>query len=250
MRKAVFILTALVAAGTVAQADPLKLKIGAAGGAGEVSFTLVAQTVAADTTAVVESVQVTAAVAGAMAAQDKAALVRDAVAKAEVAGTWRAVSASVGVAMSFEHFMEGTWVPVGSINNLVDTTGSGTQLRAKDQVAGFSLDLDPWSSASGFDAMGGPSFITIAVTNTLTFTRAIQPGDGPEMLVDEFQNFLVAQEAEGIMIARTSPTALAIALDASTEAVLTWQITDTGLMSLATASAVVGDVDTGRMIDR
>jgi len=250
MRMTVVAVMVLAASAVVAQADPLKLKVGAASNGGSVSFTL-----AAKGDSGVESVVVSVDFPSAVTAQDKAAVIRDAVANAGVAGTWRTGS-SATVAMTFEHLVEGEWKPVDQIINLVDTTGSGTSLQTKDQAVDFSLDIDPYASASGYDLEGGPSFLTIAVTNTLTFTRAVEPGESAESLVAQFEAFLAEQEAEGVVVERTGPTSLRISLDGSSSAALNWQITDSGLLGEATAGAVVGaaevgdDTGDGRMIDR
>lgn len=250
MRMTVVAVMVLAASAAVAQADPLKLKVGAATNGGSVSFTL-----AAKGSSEVESVVVSVDFPNAVSPQDKAALIRDAVAQAGVVGTWRA-AASATVAMTFEHLVDGNWKPVDQVINLVDTTGSGTSLQTKDQAVNFSLDIDPYASASGYDMEGGPSFLTIAVTNTMTFTRAIQPGESAESLVAQFEAFLVEQEAEGVVVQRTGATSLRIRMDGSSSAALNWQVTDSGLLGMASAGAVVGaveigeDTGDGRMIDR
>jgi hypothetical protein len=233
----------LVASVAVAQAEPLKLKIGDGSTPGQVSFTLSATTtsvdpLSGDTVSSTESADVVAYAEGALTAADKAAIIAQAVENAGEYGTWRAVPVLTTV-LAFEHMVGDAWVPAGSISNLLDTTGSGTQLYTSDQVVAFSLDIDPNAVAVGFDEQGLPSFLTVSVTNSLTFTRAVQPGDTAEVLVSEFEAFLVAQEAEGVQVTRTGPTSLSVQLEGTSGAALNWQVTDIGLLQAATAGAVV-----------
>jgi len=244
MRKTVVLMMVLVASVAVAQAEPLKLKTGTGSGPGQVSFTLSATTtsvdpLSGDTVSSTESADVVAYADGALTASAKAALVAQAVESSGEYGTWRAVPVSATV-LAFEHLVGDAWVPSGSISSLLDTTGSGTQLYTSDPLVAFSLDIDPFASATGFDEQGLPSFLTVSVTNSLTFTRAVQAGDTAEVLVNEFQAFLVAQQAEGVQVTRTGPTGLSVKLQGTTGAALNWQVTDTGLFQGATAGAVVG----------
>ncbi len=255
MRKAVVLMMVLVASAAAAQAEPLKLTIGAGSGPGEVSFTLSATTTSVDpllgaSVSSAESVPVVAYVDGALTASAKATLISGAVAGSGAYGTWRAVPVSATV-LSFEHLMGAVWAPVTSINNLVDTTGSGTQLYTNAEVVAFSLDIDPFAIGSGFDDQWNPSFVTISVTNSLTFTRAVQPGDTADVLVSEFEAFLVGQQAQGVQVTRTSPTSLSIQLAGTSGAALNWQVTDTGLLQVATAGALVAPtILDGQLIDR
>jgi len=248
MRKTLVSLVVLAASVAVAQADPLKVKVGAASIQGEVSFTLSVPP-PAGTDLDAETVAVIAYVAGETSAQDKVLAIHEAVANAGVAGTWRAVSAAGATSMSFEHLVGEAWTAVESITALVDTTGAGTQL-VTNQLVGFSLDIDPAAVAFGTDANGGPSFMTVSVTNTLTFTKAIQMGDTAETLVGEFEAFLIAQAAEGVAVERTGPTSLNVRLDSTSNAAINLQVTDAGLANLATASAFVGLSLDAQVIDR
>ena len=248
MRKTIVGLMVLAATAAVAQADPLKVKTGAALNAGDVSFTLTV-TPPQGSGADGASVAVDAPISGAMSAQDKVAAITGAVGNAGAAGTWRVVSAVGATSMSFEHLVGDTWTAVDSITNLVDTTGAGTQLQT-NQVVAFSLDIDPAAVAFGADTNGGPSFMTVSVTNTLTFTKAIQMGDTGEALVDGFQAFLVEQQAEGVTVTRTGPTSLTISLDGTSSAAINLQVTDVGLLNIATASATVSPAAFGQVIDR
>lgn len=250
MRKAIVSLLVLVAAAAVAQADPLKVKIGAASNQGEVSFTL-SVAPAQGSLAGPETVPVVVSFADAMSAQSKVAAIADAVANTGDQGMWRAAYAVGATSMSFEHLVGETWTAVDSITNLVDTTGAGTQLQTKDNVVDFTLTIDPSAVAAGSDALGGPSFTTVSVTNTLTFTRANQPGDTAEDVVGAFEAFLVEQQAEGVTVERTGATSLKITLDGTSTSALNLQVTDVGLLSNATAGAVVVDPGAaGQVIDR
>jgi hypothetical protein len=249
MRKTIVGLLVLAATAAVAQADPLKVKIGAASNQGEVSFTLSVAAVQGSISG--DSVNVTAYVDGALSAQVKIAAITNAVANAGAAGTWRASGAVGSTALTFEHLVGATWKPVDSITNLVDTTGAGTQLQTKNNVVDFSLAIDPSAVAAGSNAQGGPSFTTVAVTNTLTFTRANQAGDTAETVVGAFETFLAEQAAEGVTVERTSATSLKITLDSTSTSALNLQVTDVGLLNNATAGAVVVDPGVaGQVIDR
>jgi len=276
MRKTVGILMVLAAWAVAAQAEPLRVKVGAASSEGEVSFTLSVELPAdpsleptpdTDTGTTPEegsfpeetpapeespaeqrSAQVVAYVPGAMTAQEKAVLIYDAVAAADEPGTWRAVFVS-GTSMTFEHLVGEEWLGVDAIANLADTTGGGSQLQATDQVVEFSLDIDPFAFAFGFDMEGNPSFITIAVTNTLTFTRPIQMGDTAETLVGQFEVFLLEQEAEGVSVTRAGATSLKILLSGSSSSAINWQVTDVGLVATG-GGEVVGDDGSARNIIR
>jgi hypothetical protein len=249
MRKTIVGLMVLVATAAVAQAEPLKVTTGAAVNPGDVTFTLsVAAPEGSDAGGA--SVNVVAPIFGAMSAQEKVVAIADAVANAGAAGTWRAVSAVGATSMSFELLVGDTWTAVDSITNLVDTTGSGTQLQTQNQVVDFSLDINPDAVAVGTDAEGMPSFTTVSVTNTLTFTRANQPGDTAEALVGAFEAFLIEQQPEGVTVERTGPTSLKITLDGSSTSAINLQVTDAGLLDKATAGATVSPAGFSQVIDR
>jgi hypothetical protein len=249
MRKTIVSLLVLAATAVVAQADPLKVKIGAASSQGEVSFTL---SVAPPQGSMLggESVDVTAHINGATSAQNKVVAIANAVDNAGASGTWRAVSAVGSTSMTFEHLVGETWKAVDSITNLVDSTGAGTQIQTTSNAVDFKLEINPAAVAVGANAQGGPSFTTVAVTNTLTFTRANQPGDTAETVVSAFENFLLEQEAEGVTVERTSATSLKITLDATSTSALNLQVTDIGLLSNAAAGAVVNPGVAGQVVDR
>ncbi len=257
MRRAVVLMMVLGASAAVAQAEPLKLMVGSGSGPGDVSFTMSVTTTSSSllgyTVNTTESVPVAIYVPGALSAAEKAVLISDAVASAYPAGTWRAVPVPDMVAvLTFEHLVGNVWMSVDSISNLVDATGSGTLIYTAGQAVGFSLGIDPMAVATGFDIDGLPSFLTISVTNSLSYTRAVQPGDTAEILVNDFQSFLVAQAASGVQVTRTSPTSLNILVTGTATAALSWQVTDTGFLGMATASAMVAPVVTitGQLIDR
>jgi hypothetical protein len=136
MRKTIVSLLVLAAAAAVAQADPLKVKIGAASTQGEVSFTL---SVAPPQGSMLggESVDVTAYINGATSAQSKVAAIANAVGNAGASGMWRAVSAAGSTLVTFEHLVGETWTAVDSITNLVDSTGAGTQIQTTNNVVDF-----------------------------------------------------------------------------------------------------------------
>lgn len=243
MRKAIVLMAVLAASVAVAQAAPLQLQVGAGSQAGTVSFTMSATTNSVDpltgaTLSTTDSAAVTVYADGPLAASDKAGLIAQAVGNAGEYGTWRAVSVSSTV-LAFEHLVGNLWVPVDTIASLVDTTGSGTLLTTPEHVVAFSLNIDPSAVAVGFDAQGLPSYLTVSVTNTLTFTQAVQPGDTAAVLVSEFQAFLAAQQVAGMQVILTSPTSLSVTLQGAAGAAFTWQLTDLGLSPAATATAAV-----------
>ena len=247
MRRTIVSLLVLAATAAVAHADPLKVKVGAASNQGEVSFTL---SVSASEGYDGASVNLSVSIADVMSAQDKVGAITNAVANAEPAGTWRAVSVAGATSMSFEHLVGDLWVAVDSVTGLNDTTGAGTQLQTTNQVVDFTLDINPDAVAAGTNAAGGASFTSVAVTNTLTFTRANQPGDTAETLVNAFHAFLVDQQPEGVTVERTGATSLRITLDGTSTSALNLQVTDVGLLASATASARVTPVVAGQVIDR
>jgi hypothetical protein len=249
MRKTIVGLMVLAATAAVAHAEPLKVKTGAASNPGDVSFTLTV-TPPEGSDADGASVTIAAPIAGAMSAQEKVVAITDAVGNAGAAGTWRAVSAVGATSMSFEHLVGDSWTAVDSITNLIDTTGAGTQLQTQNQVVDFSFDIHPDAVAVGADAQGMPSFTTVSVTNTLTFTRANQPGDTAEGLVSAFEAFLIEQQPEGVTVERTGPTSLKITLDGTSTSAINLQVTDAGLLDKATAGATVSSAAFGQVIDR
>jgi hypothetical protein len=247
MRKTIVSLLVLAATAAAAQADPLKVKVGAASNQGEVSFTL---SVSASEGYDGESVNVAVSIADVMTAQDKVGTITHAVANAEPAGAWRTVSVAGATSMSFEHLVGDTWAAVDSVTNLVDTTGAGTQLQTRNQVVDFSLDIHPEAVAAGTNAQGLPSFTSVSVTNTLTFTRANQAGDTAETLVGAFEAFLIDQQPEGVTVERTGAASLKITLDGTSTSALNLQVTDVGFLNNATAGARVSPAGSGQVIDR
>jgi hypothetical protein len=250
MRKRLVVLAVLAATAVTVQADPLKLKIGGASGHGVVSFVLSVRVPLVLGITVDESVSVTAVVGSGATASEKATAIKQAVAHVGLLGSWRAVTVAGSSSLVFEHRVNGVWTPVDAIVDLVDTTGAGTALVTRAQPVNFDLDIDPEAIAVGTDAQGAPAFMSVAVTNTLTFTRAIQAGDTPEGLVNAFAAFLGEQETEGVTFERVGPTSLRIHIEASLNASLSWQVTDVGLFQLAMAGAIIGDGQDIRISER
>jgi hypothetical protein len=88
--------------------------------------------------------------------------------------------------------------------------------------------------------MGNPSFITVSLTDTLTWTYALKPGDTAPTILDGLQAFLVAQGGAGVTVSRPSLTTIAIRLQYNISS-LTWNLTDTGLLALSPTVAGVVD---------
>jgi hypothetical protein len=212
----------------VAAVQAVELKVGPAHVAGFVSFVL-STSVNGDTVsieAVVEQAPLDAAA--------KAAIVAAAVA-AEPSGSWRA-GGEAGT-LTFQHLVGETWVNVDVVGGFTDTTGAGTKLQSSDTAVAFSLSIDETAVAVGYDAMGEPSFMTVSVTDTLSWTKALQGGETAQTLLDDFEQFLAAEAGEGVEVARNSPSSITVVLYYE-ESHLNWQVTDLGLESYAWGEGV------------
>jgi hypothetical protein len=236
--RAASLLLALLPVANAAQAQllpppptaPLKLKVGDATAFGAVGFTLM-------TTSNGDTLRVDLAV-GPMMASDKAIALKQAVAALDPWGTWQAVTS--GAELTFQHLGAGTWQTVDSISNITDTTGGGTVLETLGAAVDFNIGIDPAAVASGMNAMGNPSFITVSLTDTLTWTYAVQPGDSAQSILDLLQAFLVAQGGAGVTVSRPSLTTIAIKLQYNISS-FNWNLTDTGLLALSPTVAGVID---------
>jgi hypothetical protein len=237
-----FMLLALLPAAGAAQAQflppppppapttPLKLKVGDATAFGTVSFTLM-------TASNGDSLSVALAI-GPMMASDKAIALQKTVAALDPWGTWQAVT--FGAELTFQHQVAGVWQIVDSISNVTDTTGGGTVLETAGAAVDFHIGIDPTAVASGMNAMGNPSFITVSLTDTLTWTYAVQPGDTAQSILDLLQGFLATQGGAGVTVTRPSLTTIAIKLQYNISS-LNWNLTDTGLLALSPTVAGVVD---------
>ena len=181
----------------VAPVQAVELKVGPAHISGFVSFLL-------STSVNGDAVSIEAVVDQApLPASQKAEVVAAAVAT-EPSGSWRAAGA--GGTLTFQHLVGDAWQNVDVVANLTDTTGAGTKLTSSDTSVAFTLSLDETAVAVGYDAMGEPSFITVSVTDTLTWTQALQGGETPQTLLDTFEAFLAAEAGEGVeVVARVCP---------------------------------------------
>ncbi|HKC12567.1 MAG TPA: hypothetical protein VKI41_11095, partial [Vicinamibacteria bacterium] len=94
--------------------------------------------------------------------------------------------------------------------------------------------------ASGMNAMGNPSFITVSLTDTLTWTYAVQPGDTAQSILDLLQAYLATKGGAGVTVTRPSLTTIAIKLQYNISS-LNWNLTDTGLLALSPTVAGVID---------
>lgn len=223
MKQVTVVLVALfLAVAPAALSDALKMSVGSADVAGSVHFTLVAGE---------ESLYVEIALEP-MSATNKAAALSAAVAAQDPSGTWRGVAS--GATVTFEHAVDGVFSGVDAVNQISDTTGSGTGL-AKTSSVKFKLSVDEDAIASGVDAAGSPSFITVSVTDTLTWTHPIPAGETAEQTVDLLYAYLLDQAGSGVQVTRTSATSIEIEV-ASSSSSLSWQITDTALKPKAKGS--------------
>jgi hypothetical protein len=234
MKQVTVVLVALFLTATapLASSEALKMSVGQADVAGSVSFTLGAGEATLQVDVALEP----------MSASDKAAALSAAVTAQDPSGTWRGVA--TGAALAFEHAVDGVFQEADSISNMSDSTGAGTRLAKTGSVVKFKLKLDEGAIATGLDAAGAPSFITVSITDTMAWTHTIQVGETAVQLVDQFYAFLLDQAGAGVLVTQTAPTTLEIELSYETSS-LNWQITDTGLGP----SAKGGGQDAG-VIDR
>jgi hypothetical protein len=213
----------LVAAPVVA----VEVKVGAASSTGSVRFTLVTS-VNGDYLAVQAVVD-----QAPLDAAQKAALVIAAVENTD--STWR--GAAAGGILTFQHQINGAWANVDVVSNFTDTTGAGTKLTAEDTAVAFTLAMDEGAVAFGYDAMGDSSFITVSVSDTLTWTKSLQGGETPKDILDAFQAFLAGEAGAGVTVVRTSASSLTVVLHYG-ESHVNWQVTDLGLQSSSSGEAV------------
>lgn len=206
--------------------NAVELKVGPAHVAGIVSFTL-------GTSVNGDSLAVEAVIPEGMGASEKAGAVAAAVASADPTGSWQA-SGSDGT-LTFLHLVGEVWEPVDLISSFSDTTGAGTKVESS--AVAFTLSMDETAAAVGYDAMGEPSFITVSVTDTLAWTRALQGGETPQALLDGFEAFLAAEAGEGVEVIRDSAASLTLVLYYE-ESHVNWQVTDLGLEAGAKGEAV------------
>jgi hypothetical protein len=226
MKQVTVVLVALflMAVAPVALPEALKMSVGTAQVAGSVRFTLASGEATLDVEVALEP----------MSAADKAAALSAAVAAQDPSGTWRGVA--TGAALTFEHAVEGVFSSVDSVSDISDTTGSGTGLAKNDgDSVKFKLAVDEDAVASGVDAGGNPSFITVSVTDTLTWTHPIPAGETAGNIVDLLYAYLLEQGGSGVQVTRTAATSIEIQLSYDS-ASLSWQITDTALKPKAKGS--------------
>ncbi len=220
-----FLLT-LVALALPAQGQPLELKVGRADVAGEVNLALVQG----------EASLVLSVPLEPMSAQQKSAALAQAVAN-DPSGVWRAVAD--GASITFQHLTDGEWQDVDAVREVSDGTGSGTQLSAAGTLSRFTIELPADVAASGLDALGKPAVFTVTMTDTLTFTHALQAGETAEQVFDQLQAFLLEEAGAGVEVTRPGPASLVLGLSYA-QAAFNWQVNDTALRPKAS-----GETDAG-----
>ena len=222
-----FVGTAGAASPNASPVQAVEVKVGPAHSNGVVSFVL-------QTSVNGDSLSVSAVVDTApLGASQKAAIIAAAVGSASP--VWRATTS--GGNMAFQHLIGESWENVDVVSSFTDTTGGGTRLAADDTAVAFTLSMDEGAVAVGYDALGDPSFITVSVTDTLTWTKSLQGGDSPQVILDAFQAFLAEEAGEGVSAVRNSPLSLTVVLHYD-ESHLNWQVTDLGLQSSSQGEAV------------
>jgi hypothetical protein len=233
-------------------AEPIRLRVGAATTDGVVRFTLSAAAPASQAASggpvlaeTPETATFEVPVAPGTSATAKANLIRTAVA-AEPSGGWSAIVS--GASLKFLHLEEETWVEVVSVTDVSDTTGGGTQLSIRGNAVDINIHVSLDAVATGVDAAGAQSFFTVTLTDTLTWTHAIQPGEGVASLLDALQAFIEQQGSEGVLVVRESANSLSVKLF-YTESQVSWQLTDTGLQPSLWGRAT-GYIHNAGLIDR
>ena len=217
---------------------PVELKVGPAHAAGIVSFVLGVSSNG-------DSLAVEAVVGEAMDASSKGALVAEAVANADPTGGWQA-SNNAG-RLTFVHLVGEAWANVDVITGFSDTTGSGTKVKSSDTAVAFTIAMDEAAAAVGYDGMGEPSFITVTVTDTLTWTRALQGGETPRGPAGCLPGVPGLRGGRGRRVTRNSASSLTVLLHYE-DSQVNWQATDLGLESSLKGEAA--RVDDGAMLIR
>jgi hypothetical protein len=228
------LLSALASLSGVAYSEDVKLKMGAGTTDGVVGFTLTSQE---------ESLEIEVALTP-MSASAKAIAVSDAVTAQDASGTW-SVEAT-GTTLTFKHLVDGVWEDVDGISDVQDTTGGGTQVKTSAEALVFNLQMGAETTATGVDANGNPSFITISLTSSLVWTHAIQTGDTPQTILDLFGTFLADQAEDAVEVVRETPSVMILKQQGDENAralSINWQVTDTGLLAGVHGSANVGLID-------
>jgi hypothetical protein len=222
-------LLALSTTTVLAGAEPLKLKVGKGAAVGVVGLTLShnGETLRLDVPM------------DALSGPAKAEAVSAALASHPNGGNWRATA--TGAHLRFDHLVDGNWVEVDEILDVVDTTGAGTQLGIKDKVVNFTLTFSPNATATGVDSTNLPSFITITVTDSLSWTQSVQAGDTAETLFNTFEAYMAELGEEGVEVTRLNAHTLKLRV-AKSIAAFNWQVTDTGLL--------FGGIEGAGVIDR
>lgn len=228
--KIVALLLALSAPALLAPGEPLELKVGRAEIGGAVQLILVQGE---------DSYSLSVDLA-AMSATEKAQAVADAVAAQDPSSSWR--GQADGDRLMFQHLVDGVWLDVDAVKDVSDATGSGTQLVTSGTLATFTLTLAEDGVASGLNLEGQPAFVTVAVTDTLSWTHPVQAGETPPQVLDQFVAFLQDQAGPGVQVTRSSPTSVTLLLDYPV-ASLNWQVTDTGLQPKAGGERDAGVVE-------
>ena len=223
-------LLALAALSAPAQGQSLELKVGQAEAPGTVQLLLVHG----------DAMLAVSVELAPMTATEKAAALVDAVAAQAGDGGWRAQADATQ--LTFQHLVDGEWREVDAVKDFSDTTGGGTQLASSGALASFSLSLLEDGVASGLDVEGKPAFVTVAVTDTLSWTHPVQAGETPQQVIDQFVVFLQEQAGTGVEVTRSSPTSVTLTLDYEVSS-LNWQVTDTGLQPKAGSERDAGVIE-------
>lgn len=224
--KTVPLLLTLAALASPASGQSLELQVGRADIAGVVQATLLHGESSLPITLELQP----------MSATEKAAALAQAVA-ADPSGAWQAVAD--GSSLAFQHLVEGEWQGVDAVKDVSDDTGSGTRLAGAGTLTTFTLELPEDVVASGLDAAGQPAVFTLTLTDTLTFTRALQAGQTAQQVFDDLQTFLQDGAGAGVQVTRPGPASVIVSL-AYAESSFNWQVTDTVLRPKAT-----GETDAG-----
>lgn len=226
MKKLILGLLFVLASAGQALAGQVTLTVGAPVTSGIVAFTIRAD----DSNALYVQVPVWAGDTGATIAGRIRASVNG--------GEWSAATTTPGGSTLMFSY-SGT--PVGEVDCVVDTASASATLSTTAMRPAAVLQIDAKALASGFDAKGGPSYLTFSMTGGAPYTVMLHPGQTATSIMDGIASDL------GNLVTRVSPTEILIVKSGLLSVSL--QTSDTGLQgALALSEAAKGP--TGGLIDR
>jgi len=217
-----------------AQTPPVRLSVGTAGTSGILGFNLVAN----DGTSFLVRVAVSAG--------DSGAVIAGKVAAAVIPSTWAASVGSEGV--TFLHYNGSAWTDVSEVDGVQNTADASITLSTAGAQAQVDVTLSPMVAASGYDAHGAASFLTLHISGEPSpLTMVLRPGQAPSSVIDGLVQYL-QRAGIGFSYTRVSPNQVRIHLRFATSWV-SLQTSDTSLQNGAAVSEKSLNASTG-LIDR